>query len=108
MKLIRFTTGSSQSPSFGAVIRDQAVSFDMLQHKAGKHVLHLSDSRAYLANLPDTQRTAKEMLDWGVLHFVEFTADECFPLDRAQLLEPVEVAALFDFALTPRHVQNSA
>jgi hypothetical protein len=44
MKLIRFTTASSQNPSFGVVIHDQAVSFDMLQHKAGKHFLHLSDS----------------------------------------------------------------
>lgn len=48
------------------------------------------------------------MLDWGVLHFAGFTASECFPLDTVRLLEPVEVAALFDFGLTSRHLKNSA
>jgi len=33
---------------------------------------------------------------------------ECFPLNAVRLLEPVEVAALFDFGLTPRHLKNSA
>ena len=31
----------------------------------------------------------------------------CFPLRAVRLLEPVEVAALFDFGLTPRHLKNS-
>ena len=33
---------------------------------------------------------------------------ERFPLGAVRLLEPVEVAALFDFGLTPRHLKNSA
>jgi 2-keto-4-pentenoate hydratase/2-oxohepta-3-ene-1,7-dioic acid hydratase in catechol pathway len=108
MKLIRFTACNSQKISFGVVIRGRAVSFDMLQGRTGKRSLHLADSRAYLANLPESQRTAKEMFDWGVQHFAELGNAECFPLDTVRLLEPVEVAALFDFGLTPRHLKNSA
>ena len=108
MKLIRFTTASSENASLGVVIHDQAVSFSTLQHKAGKRSLHLADSRAYLANLPESQVAAKVIFDWGVQHFGELGKSECSPLDSVRLLEPVEVAALFDFGLTPRHLKNSA
>jgi len=108
MKLIRFTTSDSPSPCFGVVIRDQAVPFAVLQSKAGKPSLHLADSRSYLANLPDSERAAKELLAWGEEHFGEFGNGERFPLNALRLLEPVEVAALFDFGLTPRHLKNSA
>ena len=108
MKLIRFITADSPSPGFGVVIRDQAVPFAVLQSKAGKPSLHLADSRSYLANLPDSERAAKELLAWGEEHFGEFGNGERFPLNALRLLEPVEVAALFDFGLTPRHLKNSA
>jgi len=108
MKLIRFITADSLSPGFGVVIRDQAVPFAVLQSKAGKPSLHLADSRSYLANLPDSERAAKELLAWGEEHFGEFGNGERFPLNALRLLEPVEVAALFDFGLTPRHLKNSA
>ena len=36
MKLIRFTIADSPNPCFGVVVRDQAVSFAVLQSKAGK------------------------------------------------------------------------
>ena len=108
MKLIRFTTADSPNPFFGVVIRDQAVPFAVLQSKAGKPSLHLADSRSYLANLPDSERAAKELLAWGEEHFGEFGNGERFPLNALRLLEPVEVAALFDFGLTPRHLKNSA
>ena len=108
MKLIRFTTASSENASLGVVIQDHAVSFSILQHKAGKRSLHLADSLAYLANLPESQRAAKEMFDWGLQHFGELGNNESFALDAFRLLEPVEVAALFDFGLTPRHLTNSA
>ena len=108
MKLIRFTTADSPNPHFGVVIRDQAVPFSVLQSKAGKSSPHLADSRSYLANLPDSERAAKEMLIWGEQHLEELGEGERFPLNAVQLLEPVEVAALFDFGLTPRHLKNSA
>jgi 2-keto-4-pentenoate hydratase/2-oxohepta-3-ene-1,7-dioic acid hydratase in catechol pathway len=68
----------------------------------------LADSRSYLANLPDSERAAKEMLIWGEQHLRELGEGERFSLIAVQLLEPVEVAALFDFGLTPRHLKNSA
>jgi 2-keto-4-pentenoate hydratase/2-oxohepta-3-ene-1,7-dioic acid hydratase in catechol pathway len=107
MKLIRFTVAGSPAPCFGVVVRDQAISFAVLQDKAGKSCPFLADSRTYLANLPDSERTAKELLAWGEQHFEELDAVEHFPLDTVRLLEPVEVAALFDFGLTPRHLKNS-
>ena len=45
MKLIRFTTAGSPNPCFGVVVRDQAVSFAVLQSKAGKSSPCLADSR---------------------------------------------------------------
>jgi 2-keto-4-pentenoate hydratase/2-oxohepta-3-ene-1,7-dioic acid hydratase in catechol pathway len=108
MKLIRFTSADSPKPQFGVVVRDQAVSFAALQDKAGKPSPHLADSHAYLASLPDSERAAKELLAWGEQHVGELGSGERFPLNAVRLLEPVEVAALFDFGLTPRHMKNSA
>jgi 2-keto-4-pentenoate hydratase/2-oxohepta-3-ene-1,7-dioic acid hydratase in catechol pathway len=107
MKLIRFTTTASTSPSFGVVIRNQAVSFTVLQTKAGKPSPHLADSHSYLANLPGSEKNAKELLAWGEQHFDELASSEKFSLEAVRLLEPIEVVALFDFGLTPRHLKNS-
>jgi 2-keto-4-pentenoate hydratase/2-oxohepta-3-ene-1,7-dioic acid hydratase in catechol pathway len=108
MKLIRFTTADSQNPFFGVVVRDQAVPFAVLQNKSGKSFIQLADSRSYLAHLPDSERAAKELLAWGEQHLGELGDGERFALNAVRLLEPVEVAALFDFGLTPRHLKNSA
>jgi 2-keto-4-pentenoate hydratase/2-oxohepta-3-ene-1,7-dioic acid hydratase in catechol pathway len=107
MKLIRFTTADSSPPCFGVVIQDQAVPFAVLRSRAGNSSSHLADSRAYLANLPDSERAAQELLTWGDEHLGELGEGERFPLSAVRLLEPVEVAALFDFGLTPRHLKNS-
>lgn len=107
MKLIRFTVADSPDPCFGVVVQDQAASFAVLQSKAGKCSPYLADSRSYLANLPDSERSAKELLAWGEQHLGELGNGERFPLNTVRLLEPVEVAALFDFGLTPRHLKNS-
>jgi 2-keto-4-pentenoate hydratase/2-oxohepta-3-ene-1,7-dioic acid hydratase in catechol pathway len=107
MKLIRFTTSNSQTPSFGLVIQDCAVSFAALQRQSGKIAPHLANSRSYLANLPDSENEARELLAWGEQHLGELAADERPSLAAVRLLEPVEVASLFDFGLTPRHLKNS-
>ena len=108
MKLIRFTTADSPNPRFGVIIQDQAVPFSVLQSKSGKSSPELADSRSYLVNLPDSESMAKKMLTWGEQHLKELGDGERFPLNSVKLLEPVEVAALFDFGLTPRHLKNSA
>ncbi len=104
MRLIRFTTADSPSPRFGVVVRDHAVPFSALQDRAGTSNPYLAHSRAYLAHLPHSEQAARELLTWA-----EQYGGECegFPLDAVRLLEPVEVAALFDFGLTPRHLKNS-
>jgi 2-keto-4-pentenoate hydratase/2-oxohepta-3-ene-1,7-dioic acid hydratase in catechol pathway len=104
MRLIRFTTADSPSPRFGVVVRDHAVPFAALQEKARKSNPHLADSRAYLAHLPESEQAARDLLAWAEQHGRE---SEGLPLDAVRLLEPVEVAALFDFGLTPRHLKNS-
>jgi 2-keto-4-pentenoate hydratase/2-oxohepta-3-ene-1,7-dioic acid hydratase in catechol pathway len=108
MKLIRFTTANAPTPRFGIVIQGQAVGFDVLQKRAGSSHPGLNDSRSYLANLPGSEKAAKELLAWGERHLGELGDGEGLPLDAVRLLEPVEVAALFDFGLTPRHLKNSS
>lgn len=108
MKLIRFTVTDSPTACFGIVIRNHAVPFAVLQSKAGKPSVYLADSRSYLAHLPDSEHAARELLAWGEEHFGELAGGESFPLESVRLLEPVEVVALFDFGLTPRHLKNSA
>jgi hypothetical protein len=65
MKLIRFIRPDSPTPCFGVVVLDQAVPFAVLQSRAGKAPAHLADSRSYLANLPDSERTAREVFAWA-------------------------------------------
>jgi 2-keto-4-pentenoate hydratase/2-oxohepta-3-ene-1,7-dioic acid hydratase in catechol pathway len=107
MKLIRFTVAGSSDNYFGVVVRDQAVPFAALQAKAGKACPFLADSRSYLANLPCSQRAAVELLSWAEQHLGELGSGEKFPISSVRLLAPVEVAALFDFGLTPQHLKNS-
>ena len=107
MKLIRFADDQS-GPSFGVVIRDHAVAFSALAAASGRTDPSLRDSRSYLANLPDSEQVAKELLAWGEEHLDQLDPSGRPPLADIRLLPPVEVAALFDFGLTPRHLKNSA
>jgi 2-keto-4-pentenoate hydratase/2-oxohepta-3-ene-1,7-dioic acid hydratase in catechol pathway len=106
MKLIRFAIGDTR-PGFGIVIGDRAVSFSTLQHRSGITKPGLSDSKAYLVGLPDSERAARELLAWGEAHLDELSDSEKPKLQTVRLHEPIEVAALFDFGLTPRHLKNS-
>ncbi len=108
MKLIRFTTAGSSQPQFGVVVRDQAVSFDTLGRHSGKTSTMCTDSHTYLAHLPASENTARELQAWGEKFIDELSPTERFPLSAVQLLSPVEATALFDFGLTPRHLKNSA
>ncbi|MFA9562164.1 MAG: fumarylacetoacetate hydrolase family protein [Nitrospirota bacterium] len=107
MKIIRFTVADSSKQHFGVVIGDRAVAFSVLQGKTGKMRPELANSRTYLSKLPESEQAAQELLVWGEEHLAELTEDEMPSLSCVRLLEPVEVAALFDFGLTPRHLKNS-
>lgn len=107
MKIIRFKTKGSSTIHFGVAIGDYAVPFSSLENKSGKHSDYLTESRSYLQGLPESENAAKELMAWGEQHINKLSDSERFPLNTVQLLEPVEVAALFDFGLTPRHMKNS-
>jgi 2-keto-4-pentenoate hydratase/2-oxohepta-3-ene-1,7-dioic acid hydratase in catechol pathway len=106
MKLIRLSRGDAR-PCFGVVIGDRAISFAGLQQRSGVTQPDLSDSRAYLAGLPQSEQAARELSAWGEAHLGYLRADERPRLEDVHLHEPIEVTALFDFGLTPRHLRNS-
>jgi 2-keto-4-pentenoate hydratase/2-oxohepta-3-ene-1,7-dioic acid hydratase in catechol pathway len=107
MKLARFNSPYSTDASFGCVIGAHVVAFTVLQQRAGTSYDILSDSRAYLAHLPDSENAARSLLEWGQQHFSELSEEECFLVEAVDILEPVEIVSLFDFGLTPRHLRNS-
>ena len=106
MKLIRFSLGDAK-PGFGIVVGDRAIAFKSLQQRSGITRPDLSDSIVYLSGLPHSERAARELLAWGEAHLDELTDSEKPKLQSVRLHEPVAVAALFDFGLTPRHLKNS-
>ena len=107
MKLIRFSRGDSK-PRFGAVIGEHGVAFTSLQQRSGITRCDLGDSHAYLAGLPDTERAARELAAWGEVHLGDLPEGERPKLHDVHLHEPIDVVALYDFGLTPRHLKNSA
>jgi len=108
MKLIRFANDNEQDVQFGVVINDCAAAFSSLANKMGVPLSSLSDSRSYLAQLPESEMAGKALLAWGEENFADLVEDECFPLSEVRLETPIEVASLFDFGLTPRHLKNSS
>jgi hypothetical protein len=76
--------------------------------RSGITRLDLSDSHAYLAGLPETERAARELAAWGETHLGDWPESEKPKLREVRLHEPIDVVALFDFGLTPRHLQYSA
>lgn len=108
MKLINFSPGDSSTPQFGVVIAGRALAFSVLARRASRSAGNLSDSRRYLAGLPDSEQAARELLSWGEDHLSKFGTDEAFLLNQVQLHAPIDVRALFDFGLTPKHLSNSA
>ena len=107
MKLIRFSQGDAK-PRFGVVIGEHAVAFTTLQQRRGTPRPELDDSRAYLAALPDSEQAARELAAWGETQLGSWPEAERPKLRDVRLHAPIEVAALFDFGLTPRHLKNSA
>ncbi len=107
MKLIRFSQGDAE-PRFGVVIGDRAVAFSTLQQRSDIASPDLRDSHAYLAGLPQTEQAARTLLAWGEAHWGDWPAGERPRLRDVRLHEPIEVVALFDFGLTPRHLKNSS
>ena len=107
MKLIRFAVGDA-APSFGVVVGEHAVAFASLGEHSGRSHAQLNDSKAYLAALPASEMMARELLAWAEANLAELPESAKPLLGAVRLHPPIEVAALFDFGLTPRHLANSA
>jgi len=90
MKLIRFASADSQSPHFGGVVQDQAVPLLALQRKAREFYPYLNDSRSYLTNLPESQRTARKLFEWCERNLGELVVGERFAVTRSPLAGVVE------------------
>lgn len=109
MKLLNFQSVSGNAILFGVVVKGYAVSFDILQRKAGKTQAGLQNVYSYLENLPASEDTARELLMFGEAHVSSWNDKEKIPLEEAKILPPITVPrALIDFGLTPRHLGNSA
>lgn len=108
MKLIRFSLDMDGEINFGVVIQEHAISFTALAEKSKIAVDYLENSQAYLSNLPASEANAKELERWGTKNFHLLDSSIKFPRETVYLHSPVEVHALFDFGLTPRHLKNSA
>jgi 2-keto-4-pentenoate hydratase/2-oxohepta-3-ene-1,7-dioic acid hydratase in catechol pathway len=106
MKLIRFSVGEG-AIRFGVVIGEHAVAFETLQARSGQAHSCLRDSHGYLCALPQSEQIARELADWGSAHLAELADVERPALSAVRLHAPVEVSALYDFGLTPRHLANS-
>lgn len=106
MKLIRFSV-AQQPIRFGVVISGHAIAFDTLLARAKSQVGNLRDSHSYLQALPESERQARELAQWGEQQLATFDLADKPLLQDVQLHAPVEVTALFDFGLTPRHLSNT-
>jgi 2-keto-4-pentenoate hydratase/2-oxohepta-3-ene-1,7-dioic acid hydratase in catechol pathway len=66
------------------------------------------DVMSYLSALPHSESAARQLHEWASGRRSELVP-HCHALRDVRLLSPVPKApALFDFALTPRHLRNSA
>ena len=107
MKLIRFIAPGRARIEFGMVFGAYAIPFDVLLEVTGISSRSLVDSKAYLNRLPESEQVANRLFNWCEYNFDELGDNQRFLLDAVSLKEPLEVAALFDFGLTPRHLSNS-
>jgi 2-keto-4-pentenoate hydratase/2-oxohepta-3-ene-1,7-dioic acid hydratase in catechol pathway len=107
MKIIRFRTPQQTVVHFGCVVDDHAVAFTTLASLSGQSCDGLGSSRDYLAALPGSEARGRSLCEWASDHLDRLHGGALQPLDSVRLETPVEVASLFDFGLTPRHLESS-
>ena len=113
MRLVTYTTTGSDGPFFGVVVDDSVFSFSALQREAGVDCKQLASMRAFVAAPLPARAAADELVEFARTINHEgsgrLAPHEHLRLSRARLLPPlIPPAALFDFALSPRHLQNAA
>ena len=107
MKIIRFICQNSTHVKFGAVVGDRAIAFLDIQNKINKTVGYFENSSTYLHHLPESENLAKKLFEWSSCNLDAFSTNQKPFLKDVKLLEPIEVKALFDFGLTPKHLENA-
>lgn len=109
MKLLRFSLPPAPGIHFGVCLGEQVVSFADLCGAFDAPAAPLNDLQAYLQGLPDTALQARQLLAQAQMTPQRLPEGRCHPLSAVRLHAPVaRPAALFDFALSPRHFRNSA
>ena len=109
MKILNFTISGTDEIRFGVLINNVVVSFDTLQKTFVTSYEHLSDIQTYLENFPESEKSAKSLLISAEKSFSQIADEEKFDSDQINILPPVpEPPAMFDFALSPEHLKNSA
>lgn len=111
MKLIRFAApgeGEAFRARFGVVVGGYAVPFSTLVARDPEQAPWFETIEAYLDALPESFVLARQRVAEAG-DGESLAAGSRFALDTVRLLAPIErPARLYDFALAPRHLQNSA
>lgn len=94
---------------FGLAIESSAVSFDHLLGGSEEQRKTLAGMMAYLENLPDSFKLARDLQNKARGMIERKDVDGFLPLSSVRI-RPIlsRPAALIDFGLTPRHLINSA
>lgn len=113
MRFATYTSPRDGEPVFGVVIEDELFSLAALQREAGEDHDVLRDALAYVSAPVEAQAAAEGLVRFCRRRFlgdaIEVAAHERIPVANARLRAPLPApAALIDFALTPRHLLNSA
>jgi 2-keto-4-pentenoate hydratase/2-oxohepta-3-ene-1,7-dioic acid hydratase in catechol pathway len=109
MKLASFRTHDNDQARLGVMIQDHLVPAEALvgYYQADRQAL--TDMAAYLADLPASHDRLKELVEKVTDDPSALDSLEKYQPDRIKFLPAVpNPSALLDFALSPRHIRNSA
>jgi 2-keto-4-pentenoate hydratase/2-oxohepta-3-ene-1,7-dioic acid hydratase in catechol pathway len=103
MKLATYIEHGNDKSKFGVVVDGYVYSFKDLQEEINQHSPELVDIYSYLANLPHSREKAQELAKYAE------GSENRVGVSKVKFLPPIpKPAALIDFALTPKHLYNSA
>lgn len=107
MKLVRFVTAEHGAARFGVVIGDWVGAFADIAEALEAPASELDSMERYLDALPQSRELAQSLYEQVAARPQSFSG--CLhEFSQLRLLPPLLPAALYDFALTPRHLQAAA
>ena len=109
MKLLTFQPKGKSGPRFGVLLEGFAVSFAFLQERFNRNYIELANIYAYLQGLPESENLARALAGQGAEMLSSVGPGEKYTLDEVKILPAIpHPPALFDFGLSPKHLQASA